>query len=109
MTRSHSLRSGAHDECAALESQTDLLAEPSPELHCRDPSRPFRIVPSDFLPLDELMNGRNVHADGYEVHFSRRGHQTGILSRKFGTIEQAKDFARWRYEFDQHQEAKDGR
>jgi hypothetical protein len=58
----------------------------------------FRIVPNDFLPLIELMAGRSVVANSYEVHLIRPGRRGQILGKKAMTLAAAKDFANWHFE-----------
>jgi hypothetical protein len=56
----------------------------------------FRIVPSDFLPLDDLMAGRSVSSAGFEVHWLSKNSPTQIIARNIRSIPQAKTFYRWR-------------
>jgi hypothetical protein len=56
----------------------------------------FRIVPSDFLPLDDLMAGRSVPSAGFEIRWLSKNSQTQIIARDVASIPEAKTFCKWR-------------
>jgi hypothetical protein len=56
----------------------------------------FRIVPSDFLALDDLMAGRSVPSAGFEIRWLSKNSQTQIIARDVASIPEAKTFCKWR-------------